>query len=123
MSDLVYLKLTNGEGIVAETKLEPENGKYGLVRPLKLVIETRPDGLKDILLVAWIPISITDQDSVYIKSDNVLYVVPLHKEVSTYISNYTENLYKKDKTPQEPSSPTNIDEVIGAMTKVNKKLQ
>jgi hypothetical protein len=123
-NDLRYIRLNNGENVVSSLTIV---GKmYKLTKPLHIYIENI-DTKPTLIMLPWIPQQISDSVEVTVKISDVLYIVPLAKEISTYIDRYSEMLYSKKSQEEASKTKSDIEDAMKSLyayaSSTGKKLQ
>lgn len=115
-----YVRLTNGENIIAD--FEPIEGgtKALLSYPFQIVVDRGRGGM-ELLMVPWLPTNASDDVSVQVDNHHILFSVALTEAVIPTMNRYAEKLYERQPKPTAADvqdGELSTDETLDALSKL-----
>ncbi len=123
-----FIRLQNGEDIVAETvEYEDESGvMYMLMHPLKAIYVRSPqEGVVSISFVPWVFPRLVDHQEFMIHANDVLMITDVSERMNIYYWDNLQALYGKttpEPIEQEDNANENIEEMVEEIVKEIKRI-
>lgn len=107
-----FIRLINGDDVVAETKSDERF--LILRRPIQIMASKNAAGLREVMILPWLPINSCDNDEVDINHNHVLFSIPItdkmEGKIKGQVEKYMEQVYTIPADEEAPAET--INEVI-----------
>lgn len=109
-----FIKFVSGEAVIGEIAVA--NDGWLITRPLQVFID-RSRGSTELVITPWLPISSTNEKSVIIAKEHVLFHVSVIPEMAEYMKRYADQFYTENSITVKDMTSSNRGKEAKSMTK------
>lgn len=88
-----YFLLNNNMTILARASYINDSKQWLLYKPLRVFTDIGSKGVPELLIYAWLPVGMTEEQAVYIQDSMITYVVSVNEKLKKYIDKFSEQYY------------------------------